>query len=214
MNELTAMPESEAAPGDQRAALYAWFATLYARELTAEQLQTWFDGGADPLFDGLAHAGFSAEVADMQGAIEALRSMPDAQLELAADYTTSFLLDLKSCALPYASCYLGESQTLFGPEEKAMRDKLERYGLGLDSNYPEAADHLAIQLELLSWLAMTGKTDDEQDMLVSLLRWVPAFSEKCQALNTHVKFYSALSRMLCRILQAESAVLAESGMQD
>lgn len=206
MNELTAIVEqSEEASADQRAALYAWFATLYARELSSEQLQIWFNGGADQLFDVLTQAGFAAEVADMQGAMRALHSMPDAQLELAADYTTSFLLDLQSCALPYASCYLGESQTLFGPEEKAMREKLERYGLGLDSNYPEAADHLAIQLELLSWFAMTGQKDDEQEMLSSLLRWVPVFSEKCQTLNTQVKFYPALSRMLCHILQVENA---------
>lgn len=206
MNESTvSLKLAEASSADQRAALYAWFATLYARELSTEQLHIWFDGAADPLFEVLAQAGFADEVADMQAAIQALRSMPDAQLELAADYTTSFLLDLKSCALPYASCYVGESQTLFGPEEKAMREKLERYGLGLDSNYPEAADHLAIQLELLSWFAMTGQKDDEQEMLSSLLRWVPVFSEKCQTLNTQVKFYPALSRMLCHILQVENA---------
>ncbi|QZA79655.1 molecular chaperone TorD [Deefgea piscis] len=205
MNASTVTPEpTEAAPADQRAALYAWFATLYARELSEAQLQTWFSGAAEPLFEVLAQAGFAAEVQDMQGAINALRDLPDAQLELAADYTMCFLLDVKSSALPYASCYLGEHKTLFGPEEKAMREKLERYALGLDSNYPEAADHLAIQLELLSWLAMTGKALDEQDMVASLLRWVPEFSQKCQTIVTQVAFYPALSRLLCGILQAQA----------
>ncbi|MBM5573047.1 molecular chaperone TorD [Deefgea sp. CFH1-16] len=210
MNASTVTSEqAEAAPADQRAALYAWFATLYAREMDEVQLQNWLAGAADPLFDVLAQAGFAAEVKQMQGAINALRDLPDAQLELAADYTMCFLLDVKSSALPYASCYVGEHKTLFGPEEKAMREKLEFYGLGLDSNYPEAADHLAIQLELLSWLAMAGKAQDEQEMVASLLRWVPMFSEKCQTIHTQVAFYPALSRLLCGILQAEAGTSLE-----
>ncbi len=210
MNASTVTSEqAEAAPADQRAALYAWFATLFARELNEAQLQTWFSGAAEPLFDVLAQAGFAAEVKQMQESINALRDLPDAQLELAADYTMCFLLDVKSSALPYASCYVGEHKTLFGPEEKAMREKLEFYGLGLDSNYPEAADHLAIQLELLSWLAMAGKAQDEQEMVASLLRWVPMFSEKCQTIATQVAFYPALSRLLCGILQAEAGTSLE-----
>lgn len=190
---------------DQRAALYAWFATLYARELSTQQLQAWLDGAAEPLLSTLEEAGFATEIQDMRRALDSLRVSSAAQLDLAADFTSSFLLDLHSCAAPYASCYQGDSPQLFGPAEKAMRHQLNALGLGVDSQFAEAADHLALQLELLSWLATARRESEEATHIASMLQWLPRFVSKAQHTPAQLPFYPALSRLLLQVLQELAA---------
>ncbi len=188
-----------------RAGLYSLFATLYAQEMPQAMLQAWLKGEAQPLLQALAQDGHAEEVAAMQASLDALRQTADARLELAADYAACFLLDLKSCAPPYASCYALTPARLYGPQEQAMREQLSTHALSVSTHFPEAADHLAVQLEFLAWLIIERKDDEASRQIDELTSWLPAFADKCAEVSTHYPFYPALARLLCRVLQQDKA---------
>lgn len=66
-------------------------------------LAFYLGGEAAPLFEGFSVLGLDTEVQRLQGTIKTLSDLPDAHLELAADFAQMFLLDAKDSALPYAS---------------------------------------------------------------------------------------------------------------
>ncbi|WHP84160.1 molecular chaperone TorD [Edwardsiella anguillarum] len=167
--------------------LYAWLAGLFAHELDEAQLarlrstdtQAWLDllCQQTPLRPALQH---------LQAALAALEVRPDARLELAADFAGLFLLSQKRAALPYASCYQGETPRFHQAICVEMQSLLRQAGMQLNANFHEPEDHLSIFLELLSLLSFASAEQPEhqeskrmqlrRSTLSLLLGWLPAFS--------------------------------------
>lgn len=95
---------------EQRAEFYWWMSSLFATELTQDDLNNYHGADMDNYFSVLAMTGeLSTPVAGLREALAKLKTRQDAQLELAADFCGLFLSTPKTGALPYASIYIGES---------------------------------------------------------------------------------------------------------
>ena len=195
----------------QRAQLYGWFASLYAAEVSEVALEGYLGDGYQPLYAGLSDLGLGAEVARLQAAIEALRTLPLARLELAADFAQLFLLDAKTGALPYASVYEdeGKGSVLYGAAEERMRSFLAESGLAIQADFREPADHLAVYLALVAKLAeqdaeqgidsidfATAAFEQLSFLQAGLLGWLEAFVQRCQQARPRFDFYPALATLL------------------
>ncbi len=195
----------------QRAQLYGWFASLYAAEVSEVALEGYLGDGYQPLYAGLSDLGLGAGVARLQAAIEALRTLPLARLELAADFAQLFLLDAKTGALPYASVYEdeGKGSVLYGAAEERMRSFLAESGLAIQADFREPADHLAVYLALVAKLAeqdaeqgidsidfATAAFEQLSFLQAGLLGWLEAFVQRCQQARPRFDFYPALATLL------------------
>ncbi len=208
----------------QRARLYGWFATLYAAEVSEVALEGYLGDGYQPLYAGLADLGLDAEVARLQDAIEALRTLPLARLELAADFAQLFLLDARTGALPYASVYEGEGKgkgsVLYGAAEERMRNFLAESGLAIQAEFREPADHLAVYLALMAKLAeqdaeqgidsidfATAAFEQLSFLQAGLLGWLGAFVQRCQQARPRFDFYPALAAVLYGFVREDELFL-------
>ena len=195
----------------QRAQLYGWFASLYAAEVSEVALEGYLGDGYQPRYAGLSDLGLGAGVARLQAAIEALRTLPLARLELAADFAQLFLLDAKTGALPYASVYEdeGKGSVLYGAAEERMRSFLAESGLAIQADFREPADHLAVYLALVAKLAeqdaeqgidsidfATAAFEQLSFLQAGLLGWLEAFVQRCQQARPRFDFYPALATLL------------------
>ncbi len=195
----------------QRAQLYGWFASLYAAEVSEVALEGYIGDGYQPLYAGLSDLGLGAGAARLQAAIEALRTLPLARLELAADFAQLFLLDAKTGALPYASVYEdeGKGSVLYGAAEERMRSFLAESGLAIQADFREPADHLAVYLALVAKLAeqdaeqgidsidfATAAFEQLSFLQAGLLGWLEAFVQRCQQARPRFDFYPALATLL------------------
>ncbi|EKS7814405.1 molecular chaperone TorD [Edwardsiella piscicida] len=200
------------------ACLYAWLAGLFAHEADEAQLarlrspdtQAWLDLLCQqaPLRPALQH---------LQAALAALETRPDARLELAADFAGLFLLSQKRAALPYASCYQGETPRFRQAICVEMQSLLRQAGMQLNADFHEPEDHLSIFLELLSHLSFASAEQPEHQesermqlrrtTLNLLLGWLPAFSARCVRYDPF-GFYGALSQLLLALVQQDADLSA------
>lgn len=203
----------------QRAAVYGWFSSLYARELPQATLAAYEAGELASLLEGLCSIGLEAPCQRLQQAFDALRDVPHAHLELAADFAHTFLLDAKAGALPYASCYNGKGDAFFGEAEQRMRSFLEQSSLALQEAFKEPADHLAIYLAVMvklieqadtSSLPTTVQALDQAAFLKDgLMDWLALFVDKCQQVGTRYDVYPALASLLLAFVQQDQDFLAD-----
>lgn len=203
----------------QRAAVYGWFSSLYARELPAATLAAYEGGELVTLLEGLCRIGLEAPCQRLQLAFDSLREVPHAHLELAADFAHAFLLDAKAGALPYASCYTGKSEEFFGEAEQRMRSFLTQSSLALQEEFKEPADHLAIYLAVMvklieqadaSAMPTTVQALDQAAFLKDgLMDWLALFVDKCQQVGTRYDVYPALAALLLAFVQQDQAFLQD-----
>lgn len=206
--------------GRQRALVYGWLATLYAAEVPPTTLNAYFGGAAAPMLEGLAALGLAAETVRLQAALMALHAVPDAALELAADFAQLFLLDARGGAPPYASAYEDESAAapLFGAGAARMEAFLADSGLAIRDSFREPADHVAIHLAVMARMVEqnAGAADyhaaaaDEVDFLRKvLLGWVPRFADRCRRARPRFDFYPALATLMLGFVRADESLLIE-----
>lgn len=199
----------------QRAALYGWFSTLYAAELPGPLLAQYQAGEARALLEGLRGIGLAGESERLLAAIDSLRAVPYAHLELAADFAQSFLLDAKAGALPYASCYEADDPQFCGPAEQRMRLFLAECSLALQEEFKEPADHLAIYLAVMAKVieqpsGAPGPASDQAAFLrEALMGWLPKFVAQCQQVHTRFDFYPALAALLLAFVQQDELFLRD-----
>ncbi|KLV08720.1 molecular chaperone TorD [Photobacterium ganghwense] len=207
MKELIAFNE-------QRAEFYWWMSSLFARELTAEDIAQYQDGEMLTYLSGLGMTEELKQPVDaFRDAIHRLGQRADAQLELAADFCGLFLSTPKSGALPYASMYVGESGLMNDKPAQDMNQLLDEYGIAQRKDFNEPADHLAIELDFLGNLIIMAnqqktEADAEPQMQAQLhflenmlLNWLPAFTSAAKARDPF-GFYAAAASLLlafCRL---------------
>ena len=202
----------------QRADFYAWLCALFAAELDDAQLGAYCAGAARPLLDACAALGLES-APRVARAINALVLLPQARIELAADFAQLFLLDSRQAALPYASFYREPGQRLFGDEERKMREFLRDGGLRVQADFREPADHLAVYLAVLErWSRALADTPTAQIagavseqaafMRDALMPWLPEFATRCQAVSVRSDFYPACAALLVEFVRADLDGLA------
>ncbi|MBZ6070938.1 molecular chaperone TorD [Aeromonas schubertii] len=196
------------ATSERRAELYWWFSTLFASELSDEQIAEYDTYDVRSFLKSLATLDPMRDaVAELNDAIARLLVRPDRQLELAADFAALFLGDAKQGVPPYESLFCGDQRLLMQAPTARMEARLTRLGISVSDKYKEPADHLAIELDLMGNLiiraAEAGDADgreqwlDEQESLLHdhLLAWVPAFETECRTKDAF-GFYGACARLL------------------
>ena len=203
----------------QRAAIYGWFSRLYAAELTGSDLSADQLGQVAALLQGLADTGLVEASQRLHRAFEGLRGVAHAPLELAADFAHAFLLDAKTGALPYGSCYKNEAALCCGPAEQRMRSFLAQSSLELQADFKEPADHLAVYLAVIVKLieqaqqgdmSMAVQALDQAAFLQEgLMDWLPLFTDKCQGLATRFDVYPALASLVLAFVQQDLLFLQD-----
>lgn len=206
--------EDWAHTSEQRAFVYAWFSTLYAAEMPESMLAVYVSGGVSHLLEGFAILGLGAQAQRLQTAIDALGDVPDAHLELAADFALLFLLDAKTGALPYASAYINGQTRLYGATEARMRALLADASLDIRDDFKEPADHLAIYLAVMERLIrqhahtadISAAARDQVTFLADALQsWLPEFAARHQQTSPRFDFYPALAELLCAFVEQDVA---------
>ncbi|MEZ8100290.1 molecular chaperone TorD [Vibrio bivalvicida] len=204
---------------EKRAEIYWWLSSLYAKELTAENLEQYHSAQIRSFLTGLGeNADLKPSIDRVIDALNRLIDREDAQLELAADFCDLFLKSDRDSALPYASMYIGESGLLDDKPAKEMEALMLEHGVAVDESLNEPADHIAIELDFLGNLIIRSNELEqerhieealiEQESFIRqhILSWAPKFSAKCQTLD-EFGFYSAITSLTVAFLELDCAYL-------
>lgn len=146
------------------------------------------------------------ELADI--ATKLRNAFEDAKEEqLKVDHAALFVGPFELQAPPYGSVYLEKSGTVIGKTTIAVQHFYEQHGLSLDIQEP--ADHIAIEMEFLSFLAAreaeareSGSQEDADVLFEAQARffdqfmlWMPDFSSRIEH-SAHTEYYRTLGQSL------------------
>ena len=135
---------------EQRAEIYWWMSSLFARELSDADLHEYHGGEMYTFLSGLGMTEeLKAPVDNFRAAITKSNARSDEQLELAADFCGLFLSTPKSGALPYASMYVGKTGLLNDKPAQEMHELMASFDIAQRKEFNEPADHLAIELDFM-----------------------------------------------------------------
>lgn len=123
---------------------------------------------------------------------------------------------------PYRSVFTSDSGLLCQKASLEMEQVLRQYHLKLDESVCEPADHLSLQLELLSQLALLAATEmetgagaaasflDGQVNFINqqLLDWLPPFARRLATVD-ELGFHASLAALLILVLEQDRAYLTE-----
>jgi TorA-specific chaperone len=201
MQELKAFNE-------QRAEIYWWLSSLFAKELTEQELDKYHSAEIRSFLTGLGQNEMLAKpIEQLITSLNQLQDREDAQLELSADFCDLFLKTDKHGALPYASMYIGKSGLLNDTPAQDMADLLAKHNIAVDKNLNEPADHIAIELDFLGNLIIRSNELESAVHMEEALRyqanfiesqlltWLPEFTQRCKK-QDEFGFYSAVSSVL------------------
>ncbi|GEM74924.1 molecular chaperone TorD [Vibrio sagamiensis] len=204
---------------EKRAEIYWWFSSLFAKELTQKELDTYHGVEIRSFLTGLgSNESLKPSISLVVDALNRLQEREDAQLELAADFCDLFLKTEKYGALPYASMYIGESGLLNDKPAENIEKLMADFGVEVDKNLKEPADHLAIELDFLGNMIIRTNEEtceqkieqafsDQNDFIQQhLLSWLPQFDAKCQKFD-EFGFYSSISQLLISFCKLDSTYL-------
>ena len=204
-----------------RAALYRWFADVFARELTTATLDEWQHYHAyENIHEAFVSLGLEQYSTQVKTAIAELEELPksDRALELAADFAQMFLLSGDDSAPPYASYYLSSDKHLYGKPAEQMRHFLDSQQLSLHPEFREPDDHVSVYFIVMS-LLINSSMDKKLDMVTNaqeqidfldgaLLNWLPKFSDRCQRIRVKTGLYPALVALAEQFVLADREALA------
>ncbi|HHG3100553.1 TPA: molecular chaperone TorD [Vibrio parahaemolyticus] len=204
---------------EKRAEIYWWFSSLFAKELSEKELETYHSVEIRSFLAGLGeNESLKPAVDSLVDALNRLQDRNDAQLELAADFCELFLKTDKYGALPYASMHIGESGLLNDKPAEEMEKLMADFGVQVDENLKEPADHLAVELDFLgNMIIRSNELEQEKHMEEAfvkqndfiqnqLMSWLPKFAEKCKQFD-EFGFYLSVAQLLIAFCKLDSAYL-------
>ncbi|MDI6802016.1 MAG: molecular chaperone TorD family protein, partial [Thermodesulfovibrionales bacterium] len=127
--------------------------------------------------------------------------------DLAAEYAKLFVGPSELIAPPYGSVYLDEGRRVMGDSTMEVIKLYEEEGLGRDESFKELPDHVAVELEFMSFLIYKEieameRADSQaatqfrgkQEMFLDrfLSKWIPPFCQKIKE-GTDNDFYKSLA---------------------
>ncbi len=186
-----------------------WLSALFARELTADDVESYRSGDGKTLLDTL-----QSEL-DEGTALEAIRkrlnasqSASDTALDLAGDFAWLFHgVGGPRSAPPHEHDW---SEASNGTQMECIDQCLSlmgKCGLGPSPKSGETVDHISIQLEFLGYLEEqaisnpNGPWNEYRDTLIRehLDTWLPLFLNACKNNDRH-GFYAAVANLTERLL--------------
>ncbi|SHO52241.1 TorD/DmsD family molecular chaperone [Desulfopila aestuarii] len=156
--------------------------------------------------------GAAGHVKTMQ---ESLLKLEEQQLKI--DYSALFVGPFELIAAPYGSIYLENERKVMGESTLAVQRFYENSGLMLDIQEPP--DHIAIELEFMSFLCIseaealtTGDMETairqrelQVDFATTMMSWIPLLAENIQA-GAQTEYYKALASCLERFYDISLAI--------
>ena len=204
---------------EKRAEIYWWFSSLFVKELTENDLETYHSVEIRSFLTGLGeNESLKPCVDSLVDALNRLQDRENAQLELAADFCELFLKTEKHGALPYASMYIGKSGLLNDKPAEEMEKLMANFGFQVDENLKEPADHLAVELDFLgNMIIRSNELEQEKHMEEAfekqnefiqqhLMTWLPQFAAKCKQLD-EFGFYISVTQLLIAFCKLDSTYL-------
>jgi len=205
--------ETEKPITEARSSAYRLLASLFARELSKENITAFQKGKASQLLDALETVPeCAAIVAHLKKHFSNITDTEQAVLDLAESYAWNFHGAGGPHSSPlYASVYLSKSHSTHQEIEQELRSLLHERQLSSKNSEQEPYDHLSVILEFVSWLDESEGDDSRRDSIQKfrqeiiekyLLSWLPAFTNRC---NTAVRFgfYSGLATATLAFVQAD-----------
>lgn len=141
--------------------------------------------------------------------------------ELLVEYSRLFLGPFKLVAPPYGSVWLDKTKTVMGDSTAQVAAVYQTQGLHLADDFPELPDHIAVELEFLSFLAFqqrqaqsAGNQNEANRLATAQLKFIneflaPWLTPFCQAIieDGEAPFYMALAECTAAFVAADSATL-------
>lgn len=207
-----------------RAALYHWFALAFFQPPSDEDVYSLREGAMWVLLRSLEATPAAGDgVAAMHRALAA-GTPANAASALGAAYTRIFDgAGGHAIAPPYRSVYESAGGLLCQQATAEMDRVLRQHRMRLDDQVHEPADHLSIQLEVMSQLALRVAEEaelqsrplppllaEQVDFLgTQLLAWVRHFAARVAAVDPS-GYYAGLASVLVAFLDQDHAYLAEA----
>ncbi len=197
----------------------------FSRYLAACYYEPSTDFAEEHLFDSMLAA---ASAIDPELA-ESTRTLGEAFFSeslqtLLVDYTALFIGPSQPRAMPYASFWLTDDQSLRHEATMAVLDFYEQGGLDVSDEFRELPDHVAVELEFLYLLAcssnqamLAGDTDElsridslqRRFLLEHLGTWLGGFTDAVKA-GAATAFYRKLAGLTERFVRIEAGLLRPS----
>jgi len=192
-----------------RSSVYRLLASLFARELTKENVVGFQKGNGRQLLDALETVEVCAPIATYLKTHFAGTTNPElTALDLAESYAWNFHgVGGQRTASLYASVYLSEKKVTHQEVEWVLRKIISKKGLSSDNPIDAPYDHLSVILEFVACL-------DEQDdyhqkesfrkeiIEKYLLSWLPAFVTQCRQTD-RLGFYSDLAAVTLGFVETD-----------
>ena len=200
-----------------RAELYGLLSGVFARELTQETWPRLCTDEARASLRGLAEkCGVTREVGPLLAVLEArLETDSTAAVEdLAVDYARLFIGPGPGLAPPYESVYTSPERRFYGEALSDVTAFLRAEGIGVGEAFTAPADHIAVELSIMRYLAQQaaeqlsagGATDAVRKRLHflerHLARWVPAWVVDVRA-GASTAFYREVASLLDEYLRRD-----------
>ncbi|MCI5139834.1 MAG: molybdopterin oxidoreductase, partial [Candidatus Electrothrix sp. AR1] len=122
--------------------------------------------------------------------------------ELRYEYAELFLNAGKNPVFPYASCHVSGEPLVMQKPVFEVRQTYRDKGVHKSPAYPDLDDHIAVELEFMSYLAEQQGTEGEQrTFLEQHLSWADAFCEMLRS-AAQTDFYQGLADLTQAVLEA------------
>jgi len=196
-----------------RSSVYRLLASLFARELSEENISAFQKGNTRHLLDALETVPECvAIISHLKTHFSDIADPEQAVLDLAESYAWNFHGAGGPHSTPlYASVYLSTSHSTHQETEQELRSLLHGQQLSSMISEQEPYDHLSVILEFVSWLdefeGDVSQRDSMQKLRVEiiekyLLSWLPAFTIRCNTAD-RLGFYSGLAMATLTFVKAD-----------
>ena len=202
------IPASEA-----RSSVYRLLASLFARELSEENIHGFLRGNAGQLLNALETVPeCDAIIRHLKTFFSNITDTEQAGLDLAESYAWNFHGAGGPHSTPlYASVYLSKSKATHQETEQELRGLLHAQKLTSKISEQEPYDHLSVILEFVAWLdEMEGGVRLRQSaqklrqevIEKYLLSWLPVFTSRCSNAD-RLGFYSGLAKATLTYIETD-----------
>lgn len=202
---------------EERADLYRWFSSLFARELDAEAWKSHVNEDFVAALDEQARElGLEEDASALRGYLLAHREddVDEAVLALAVDYARLFIGPGPGEAPPYESIYTSPNGRLYADAYAGVQDVLQREKIGVAEDFHAPVDHAAVELSIMAHLLDGGEasepstgahgSESARDFFDQhIMNWFPDWTAHIDA-RAETDFYRGVTRFMMAFLRGES----------
>jgi TorA-specific chaperone len=203
---------------EQRAEIYWWLSGIFIRPLTEHELNAYHKPEIRAFLSGLGNHALLKPAADqLITVLSQIETDANAHHSLTKSFNALYLSSDNHAPLasPYASAYVDNPAL----PARQIIDVMEQKGIPVDSSINEPADHLAVELDLLSNIIIRSNELEKPEHInaalleqkgfidTHLLSWLPLFVNQCSEYDT-LGFYSNVSSLLLNFCRLDSSYLA------